>query len=119
VFYYVTFDIVVNPLPDVSTVEDFIACEINTDGFYDFDLDTVTAQILGSQDPANFTVTYHQTQEDADNGENALVSPYTNLTNPQQLFVNITNDLTTCSIAVPSFSMKYKKELQPMVMEYL
>ena len=78
-FTVVTFDIVVNPLPDVSTVEDFIACEINTDGFYDFDLDTVTAQILGSQDPVNFTVTYHQTQEDADNGENALVSPYTNL----------------------------------------
>ena len=108
-FTVVTFDIVVNPLPDVSTVEDFIACEINTDGFYDFDLDTVTAQILGSQDPANFTVTYHQTQEDADNGENALVSPYTNLTNPQQLFVNITNDLTTCSIAVPSFSIEVQE----------
>ena len=96
-FTIVTFDIVVNPLPDVSTVTDYIACEINTDGFYDFDLDTVTAQVLGSQDPANFTVTYHQTQEDADNGENALVSPYTNLTNPQQLFVNITNDLTRLS----------------------
>ena len=108
-FTIVTFDIVVNPLPDVSTVEDFIACEINTDGFYDFDLDAVTAQILGSQDPANFTLTYHQTQEDADNGENALVSPYTNLTNPQQLFVNITNDLTTCSIAVPSFSIEVQE----------
>ena len=54
-------------------------------------------------------MTYHQTQEDADNGENALVSPYTNLTNPQQLFVNITNDLTTCSIAVPSFSIEVQE----------
>jgi len=108
-FTIVTFDIVVNPLPDFSTVTDYIACEINTDGFYEFDLDAVTAQVLGSQDPENFTVTYHQTPEDADNGENALVSPYTNLTNPQQLFVNITNNLTTCSIAVPSFSIEVQE----------
>ena len=63
-----------------------VACEINTDGFFGFDLETVTSELLGGQDPINFTVTYHETQEDADNGENVLVSPYTNLTNPQQLF---------------------------------
>ena len=47
---------------------DYIACEIDTDGFYDFDLDTVSASILGTQDPLNFTVTYYQTLEDAENG---------------------------------------------------
>ena len=46
-FTIVTFDIVVNPLPDISDVTDYIACEINTDGFYEFDLDTVTAEVLG------------------------------------------------------------------------
>ena len=90
----VTFDLIVNPLPDVSAADQYIACEIDTDGFFDFDLDTVSASILGTQDPLNFTVTYHETQEDADNGDNVLVSPYTNLTNPQQLFVNITNNTT-------------------------
>ena len=108
-FTIVTFDIVVNPLPDISDVTDYIACEINTDGFYEFDLEAVTAEVLGEQDPANFTVTYHETQQDADNGENALVSPYTNLTNPQQLFVNITNNLTTCSIAGASFSIEVQE----------
>ena len=43
-------------------------------------------------------VTYYETQEDANNLENALISPYTNLTNPQQLFVNITNDLTSLEL---------------------
>ncbi|MDA8904166.1 T9SS type B sorting domain-containing protein, partial [bacterium] len=107
-----TFDLVVNPLPDVSAADQYIACEIDTDGFFDFDLDTVSASILGTQDPLNFTVTYHETQEDADNGDNALVSPYTNLTNPQQLFVNITNNTTGCFIAVPSITIEVQEAAQ-------
>ena len=108
-FTIVTFDIIVNPLPDIGDVPDVIACEINTDGFFDFDLETVTSELLGAQDPANFTVTYHETQEDADNGENALVSPYTNLTNPQQLFVNITNNLTGCNITGAGFNIEVQE----------
>ena len=50
-------------MPDISDIPDIIACEVNTDGFYDFDLETVTSELLGSQDPANFTVTYHETQK--------------------------------------------------------
>ena len=108
-FTIVTFDIIVNPLPDIGDVPDVIACELNTDGFYDFDLETVTIELLGSQDPANFTVTYHETQEDADNAENALVSPYTNLTNPQLLFVNITNNLTGCNITGAGFNIEVQE----------
>ena len=40
-------DIIVNPLPDISAVGDVIACEVNTDGFYDFDLDDVSSELLG------------------------------------------------------------------------
>ena len=108
-FTIVTFDIIVNPLPDIGDVPDVIACELNTDGFYDFDLETVTIELLGSQDPVNFTVTYHETQEDADNAENALVSPYTNLTNPQLLFVNITNNLTGCTITGAGFNIEVQE----------
>ena len=108
-FTIVTFDIIVNPLPDIGDVPDVIACELNTDGFYDFDLETVTIELLGSQDPVNFTVTYHETQEDADNAENALVSPYTNLTNPQLLFVNITNNLTSCTITGAGFNIEVQE----------
>ena len=108
----VTFDVIVNPLPDISAAEDYIACEIDTDGFYDFDLDVVSAAILGTQDPTNFTVNYHETQVDADNGNNALTSPYTNLTNPQQLFVNINNNTTGCFIAVPSITIEVQEAAQ-------
>jgi gliding motility-associated-like protein len=108
-FTIVDFDIIVNPLPDIGDVPDVIGCEVNTDGFYDFDLEIVTSQLLDPQDPSDYTVTYHETQEEADNGENALSSPYTNLQNPQQLFVNITNNLTGCIITGAGFNIEVQE----------
>jgi hypothetical protein len=45
------------------------------------------------------SVTYHETQEDAELGENAIVDPavYTNITLGQQtIYVRVTNDITAC-----------------------
>ncbi|WP_047548139.1 T9SS C-terminal target domain-containing protein [Psychroserpens sp. Hel_I_66] len=105
----VDFTIIVNPLPDVVAVTDFIACELNNDGFYDFDLTMKDGEVLNGQDPSLFTVTYHVSQEDADDLMNALVSPYTNVTNPQQIFVAITNNDTGCSISTPSFNIEVQE----------
>jgi len=105
----VDFTIAVSPLPDVVAVTDFIACELNNDGFYDFDLTMKDAEVLNGQDPALFTVTYHVSQQDADDLMNALVSPYTNTSNPQQIFVAITNNDTGCSISTPSFNIEVQE----------
>ena len=105
----VDLTLVVNPLPDVVAVTDFIACELNNDGFYDFDLTLKDAEVLNGQDPALYTVTYHATQADADDLMNALVSPYTNVANPQQVFVAITNNDTGCSISTPSFNIEVQE----------
>ncbi|MEM5565850.1 T9SS type B sorting domain-containing protein, partial [Psychroserpens sp. AS72] len=105
----VNFTIIVNPLPDVIAVTDFIACELNNDGFYDFDLTMKDAEVLNGQDASLFTVTYHVNQQDADDLMNALVSPYTNVTNPQQIFVAITNNDTGCSISTPSFNVEVQE----------
>uniref|UniRef100_UPI002629B65E T9SS type B sorting domain-containing protein n=1 Tax=uncultured Psychroserpens sp. TaxID=255436 RepID=UPI002629B65E len=108
-FTLVNFTLIVNPLPDVVAVSDFIACELNNDGIYDFDLTTKDAEVLNGQDPTLFTVTYHATQQDADDLVNALVSPYTNVSNPQQIFVAITNNATGCSISTPSFNVEVQE----------
>ena len=101
----VTFDIIVNPLPDISTVADIVICEVNTDNVYEFDLDEITVQLLGSQDISNFTVTYHETQQDAEDGLNVLTSPYANTASPQQLFVNISNNTTGCFVTGAGFTL--------------
>jgi gliding motility-associated-like protein len=105
----VSFDIIVNPLPDVVGITDFILCELNTDGVDEFDLTLKDAEVLNGQDPTEFTVTYHASQEDADDLMNSLVSPYNNTSNPQQIFIAITNNATGCSISTPSFNIEVQE----------
>ena len=63
----VQFNIIVNPLPEVVAVTDYIICELNNDGAAGFDLTTKDAEVLNGQDPSIFEVTYHVSQADADN----------------------------------------------------
>jgi gliding motility-associated-like protein len=108
----VDFTIRVNPLPAVVAVTDFIQCELNTDGFDSFDLTTKNEEVLNGQDLTQFIVTYHENVADAEAGMNALVSPYINTSNPQQIFVTITNNVTGCSISTQSFNLQVDEDAQ-------
>ncbi len=108
----VDFTIRVDPLPEVVAVTDFIQCELNTDGFDSFDLTTKDTEVLNGQDPTLFAVTYHETLVDAESGVNALVSPYTNISNPQEIYVTITNTETGCSISTQRFNLQVDEAAQ-------
>jgi gliding motility-associated-like protein len=45
------------------------------DGFFVFDLTQVEAEVLGTQDPDEFTVTYHVSPEEAEEGDNPITDP--------------------------------------------
>jgi len=77
-----------------------------------FDFSTKTDEILNGQDPSIFTVTYHETLVEAEGGINALTTLYTNITNPQEIFVNITNTVTGCDIATVSFNIEVQEAAQ-------
>lgn len=68
-----------------------IVCEINSDGFAEFDLTSAEAQIIGSQDPSMIQITYHLNQIEAQNGTNVIVNPtsYYNTSNPQLIYVRV------------------------------
>jgi gliding motility-associated-like protein len=87
-------------------VTNFIQCELNTDGFDSFDLTSKDAEVLNGQDPNQYIVTYHDNLADAQAGMNALVSPYINTSNPQQIFVTITDNTTGCSISTQRFDIQ-------------
>jgi gliding motility-associated-like protein len=108
-YVIVDFDLIVNPLPDVIAITNLITCEDNTDGIFDFDLESKTLEILNGQDPAIFAVTYHESQADADASANPLASPYTNTSNPQEIFVNITNTITGCDVSAVSFFIEVQE----------
>ncbi len=101
----------VDPLPALPAggVDDLIACELATDGLAPFFLSDRDLDVLDGQDPALFTVSYHIDQADADNLEDGLVSPYVNVTNPQQIFVAVTNNGTGCSISTLSFNIEVQE----------
>ena len=101
----VDFDLIVNPIPNAIVVDDLIACELNTDDVFDFDLETQSSLILGEQDPALFKVTYHTSLADAALGINFLGSPYTNSSDPQTIYVSVENSVTECRNTMVQFNL--------------
>ncbi|MCA1807518.1 MAG: hypothetical protein LC687_06700, partial [Actinobacteria bacterium] len=108
----VDFTLIVHPLPEVVAVTDVIQCELNTDGIDTFDLGSKNDEVLNGQDPSQFIVSYHTSLADAQSGENSLVSPYTNLSSPQQIFVRITNNQTGCAISTQRFNIEVQEAAQ-------
>ena len=111
-FAIVDFDVIVNPSPDASPVATLIACELNTDDIYAFDLEVQSDLIRGSQSASTFLVTYHKTALDATSGVNSLVSPYMNISNPQTLYVNVTNTITGCQNTMIEFNLEVLEAAQ-------
>ena len=99
---HLTFNLIVNPLPNVNPVQNLELCDNlddgnDTNGFVQtFDLESQTNQILGSQLPSAFIVTYHLSIADAIAGTNVLSSPYTNISTPQKIYVRVLNNTTNC-----------------------
>jgi gliding motility-associated-like protein len=108
----VEFSIVVNPLPEVVAVTDFIQCELGTDGFAQFDLTQKDAEVLGGQDPGSYTVSYHETLADAEALANGITGLYTNTSNPQEIYVAITDNATGCSVATQRFDLEVQEAAQ-------
>jgi gliding motility-associated-like protein len=60
--------------------DDYVICELDNNGFEEFDLTTVENQVTGGANPANFIFTYHETAAQASAGGTAIPNPttYTN-----------------------------------------
>jgi len=90
-----------------NQAENMIACDTDgiPDGFTEFNLDSQTTTIIGSQ--LDVTVSYHESLNNASIGIKKLVSPYTNTSNPQTIYARIerTNgcsDISTFTIEIGS-----------------
>ncbi|MDT0559693.1 choice-of-anchor L domain-containing protein, partial [Ichthyenterobacterium sp. W332] len=81
-------------LPEANMPSDLEACSVT--GFASYNLNDNDVEILGSQNPADFSVSYHLTQVEADDGIGALTSPYNNIMNPQTIYARVENNTTGC-----------------------
>lgn len=95
--------IIVNPEPFFETISDLQECDNDVDGddangiVQNIDLESKIPEILGnSQNPSNFIVTFHASQLEATNGNNAIASPYQNTNLIETMHVRIQNKNTLC-----------------------
>ena len=75
---------------EAFTADNIITCDDSSDdGIENFDLSIQNDAILGTQDPTQFTITYHESESDAQQGVNSLDTDYTNSNNPQEIFARV------------------------------
>ncbi|MBW2963144.1 hypothetical protein KW502_15320, partial [Mesonia sp. JHPTF-M18] len=90
---------------DVPAEDNVVCVEILSDA--SFDLQENTATILGTQDAADFNISYHGSQDDADNNASPLpLTGYTPSLETETIFVRIENVNKTDCYTTGSFEIK-------------
>lgn len=77
-------------------------CDTDDDGSVVFDLTLSEIEILDVRQD-NIEITYYESIEDLDNQTDRITNPtsFTNQTNPQTVFVRLTNTVSGCYLAIP------------------
>ena len=70
-FSTTSFKLIVNPFI-INNPTPYILCDNDSNGLSSFDLNTKSAEILGSLSPSDYTLTYHETQANALLGNNSI-----------------------------------------------
>ncbi|WP_338732766.1 T9SS type B sorting domain-containing protein [Mangrovimonas cancribranchiae] len=92
------------PVVNIYTPDNMFTCS-NESTSPTFALTNQNSQILGNQNPENFTVTYHLNQTDADSGDNPLPENYTNISNPQTIYTRVIHNSLNICHATTSFQL--------------
>lgn len=98
-----TLELIVNPTPQINfTPEDIEVCDDDYDGFRQMDLTLHIPEILGSVPLANVQVSFYHSQAEAAAEVNQIVnnSAYTNLSNPETIWVRVEYPETNCATIV-------------------
>jgi gliding motility-associated-like protein len=92
------FNINVFDTPVATDIDNWIYCDDDNDGFYQFDFDMLKNSILDGQDEHTFTISFYKTQTDADAETNPLPLLYTNIDAnvPETIFYRIKNNFLIC-----------------------
>ncbi len=105
-YVIVEIRLILNLLPETDfDIEDYIICEVDSDGLAFFDLTSKINEILNGQNPLIHEVTFYESQGFADLMLNEIdpANNYENRINPQTIFVGILNNLTLCYTSAQSF----------------
>ena len=94
-FSIYSFTLWVNPLPLAIQPDNLEACDDDFDGLLYFDLEVQSATILGGQNINDFSLSYHGSLTDAQQGENALNTNYQAM-DMDVIYARVENNTTGC-----------------------
>ena len=92
----VQFDLILNNPPVINAPVALQNCS-NINGEAAFDLTAQNAPILATLNPADYTITYFGSEDDAVNGNNAIAAPQNFLSEDTTIYALVTNINTGCS----------------------
>jgi gliding motility-associated-like protein len=111
------FTIMVNPKPTLTPPANFATCDDepnDNDGYYLYPLDVLVPGILGTQLPADYTVTFYNTQAEANSGTNAITDLANYQAHTQTVWIRVENNITHCA-RIGSFNITIEQEPQPLI----
>lgn len=97
-----SFEYNVIQIPEVSSASALRACDTDTDGSVSFDLTVAEFEVLAIRQD-DIIVTYYENEDDLNAEANPITTPtdYTNVNNPQTVYISVTNTISNCSANVP------------------
>jgi gliding motility-associated-like protein len=94
-------------IPVANPITNIITCDNSTnDGFFAFDFTNKSPEALLAQSSMQYTVRYFEALNDANTGENEIVFPYTNISNPQTIFVRVDNNENRNCFDINTFQLE-------------
>ncbi|GAA4242379.1 T9SS type B sorting domain-containing protein [Winogradskyella damuponensis] len=94
-------------IPVANSLSRVEVCDAtDNDGLFSFDFTDKNSEALLTQDPLLYEVSYFETLADANSGDNKIAFPYTNISNPQRIFVRVNNIENTNCYDINSFELE-------------
>jgi len=111
-----SFTILVNPKPLATSPNAYETCDTDgtNDGLFSVDLTQYLPTILTGQPDTDFTVSFHLTQNDAQNDANAIANTSAYMASTGTLWIRVENNLTGCARVVP-FNFIIERLPEPVI----
>ena len=96
------FGLNVIQVPLVNSASALTQCDTDQDGSASFNLTVSETEVLDIRQD-DILVTYHETIEDVDNNDVTIPNPsaYHNTSNPQTVYIRVTNTVSNCYVTIP------------------
>ncbi len=88
-----------------NTPTDLEVCDDDNDGQASFDLTQAEPEIVGTQNPANLVISYHESETDADANTDPLPTDYSSTAYQTTIYVRVANASDTSCFDTTSFEL--------------